>query len=84
MRDIVIGLALIGFAAGVTVRLRALILLLVLLVAGSIIFSMLYGFGFLETALTIMAFQVVVQASYFIGSVARAILARIDGRRWAI
>jgi hypothetical protein len=84
MRYIVIGLALIGFAAGATVRLKVLVSLLVLLFAGSIIFSVSYGCGFLNAALTIFTVQVVVQAGYFVGSVVRSILARIDGGRWAL
>lgn len=75
----VIGLAVIGFAAGATVRLKVLILLLVTLFAGSIIISAGYGLSFAEATLKIVATQVAVQTSYFIGSLARAVLARVGG-----
>ncbi|NOJ43686.1 hypothetical protein [Bradyrhizobium australiense] len=65
-------LALIGFATGLWFRLRFLLAILALLLLLSIFFSISSGFGFLDTALTIMAAQTITQAGYFLGLVARA------------
>jgi len=51
----------------------ALILsILALLFLVSIVFSLARGFNFLDTALTIMIVQTILQGSYFLGLVARA------------
>jgi hypothetical protein len=65
-------LALLGFAVGIMFRLQVLLLVAVLLVPVSILFAELNGFGFPGTALTIMVAQTIVQASYFLGLVARS------------
>ena len=54
-------------------RLKILLSIIGLLLVASIIFSLSRGFSFLETALTIMAVQSIVQAGYFMGLVVRAV-----------
>jgi hypothetical protein len=74
MGDAAIALALLGFAVGALFRLRILLSILALLLVVSIVFSVARGFGFLDTALIIMAVQSIVQSSYFLGLVVRAVL----------
>ena len=74
MENAAVALALLGFAVGALFRLRILLSILALLVVVSIVFSLARGFGFLNTALTIMAVQTIVQGSYFLGLVIRALL----------
>jgi hypothetical protein len=75
MGDAAIALAILGVAVGIVFRLQVLVLVLALLLAASIILSVTWGFGFLKTALIIMAVQGIVQGSYFLGLVVRAALA---------
>jgi hypothetical protein len=70
-----ISLAILGFAVGAVFRLKVLLLILGLLFLASIVFSLARGFNFLDTALTIMVVQTVLQGSYFLGLVARAFFA---------
>jgi hypothetical protein len=74
MEDAAIALAILGFAVGIVFRLKVLLLVLALLLVVSMVFSLSWGFGFLDTALTIMAAQGIVQGSYFLGLVVRAVL----------
>ena len=74
MGNAAIALAILGFAVGVVFRLKILLSILGLLLVVSIVFSLARGFAFLDTALTIMAVQSIVQASYFLGLVVRAVL----------
>jgi len=69
-----IALAIVGAAVGLAFRLKILLPVLALLLVVSILFSLGRGFGFLDTALTIMAVQTILQASYFLGLVIRAVL----------
>jgi hypothetical protein len=69
-----IALAVIGFAVGMTFRLKVLLVILIPLVPATIIFALGNGFGFLGTALMIMIAQSVVQGSFFVGLVVRASL----------
>jgi hypothetical protein len=69
-----IALAIVGAAVGLAFRLKILLPVLALLLVVSILFSLERGFGFLDTALTIMAVQTILQASYFLGLVIRAVL----------
>jgi hypothetical protein len=75
MGDAAIALAIVGFAIGAVFRLKILLLILALLFVVSVMFSLTRGFTFLDTALTVMAAQSLVQGSYFLGLVARAVLA---------
>ncbi len=70
-----IALAFLGFSVGVLFRLTFLLAVLALLLLLSILFAIGQGFGFLDTALTIMVVQTVAQGSYFLGLVARAAFA---------
>jgi hypothetical protein len=74
MGDAAIALAILGFAVGMVFRLKVLLSILGLLLVVSIVLSIARGFTFLDTALTIMAVQGIVQASYFLGLVVRAVL----------
>jgi hypothetical protein len=69
-----IALAILGAAVGLAFRLKILLPVLALLLVVSILFSLDRGFGFLDTALTIMVVQTILQASYFLGLVIRAVL----------
>ena len=72
VKTAVIAIALLGFVAGLVVRLNILIAILILLLLLSVGYSIANHFGFLQAALTIMGVQVVVQASYFVGLVVRS------------
>jgi hypothetical protein len=76
-----VSLAILGFAVGTVFRLKVLLLILAVLLLVSIVFSVSRGFGFLDTALTIMVVQTVLQGSYFLGLVARAFFAAHHGVR---
>jgi hypothetical protein len=69
-----VSLAVLGFAVGAVFRLNFLLLILALLLLVSLVFSLMRGFSFIDTALTIMAVQTIVQCSYFLGLGARAFL----------
>ena len=73
MGNAAVALAIIGFAAGTVFRLWILLPILALVLLVSILFSLVGGFTFLDTALTIMAAQAIVQGSYFLGLVVRAV-----------
>jgi hypothetical protein len=68
-------LAILGFAVGAVFRFKVLLAILALLLLVSVVFSLACGFNFLDTALTIMAVQTILQGSYFLGLVARAFFA---------
>ncbi len=75
MGSAAIALVILGFAVGAVFRLRILLLILALVLVVTVVFSVNRGFSFLDTALTIMAAQSIVQASYFLGLVVRAVAA---------
>lgn len=68
-----ITLAIIGFAVGVVFRFRVLLPILAVLLVASLVFSLVQNLGLFETALTVIVAQSIVQASYFLGLIARAI-----------
>jgi hypothetical protein len=74
MGNAAIALAILGFAIGTVFRLRILLSVLALLLVASVAFAISRGSSFLNTALIIMAAQSIVQGSYFLGLVARAVL----------
>ena len=76
-----IALALVGFVVGVFFRFKVLLPILLLLLLVSIIFSVGHGFGFVDTALTVFVAQSIVQGSYFLGLVARAMFSATDRMR---
>jgi hypothetical protein len=68
-----IALALLGGTVGIVFRLKILLLIGALLLLVSIVFSIARGFSFLDTALTVMTAQTILQGSYFLGLVVRGI-----------
>ena len=66
-----IALATLGFSVGVIFRLKVLLMVLLVLLVGSIGFSLAKNFTVLNTALTIIITQGTVQSSYFLGMLAR-------------
>ncbi len=81
MTDASITLTILGFAVGALFRLRILILVAVLVLAASVVFSLSHGFTFQGAALTMIAAQCLFQGSYFLGVVVRvAICAAYRGR----
>ena len=74
-----ITLAIMGIAVGAIFRLKVLLAVLAILLLASILVSVGRGLNFLDTALTIMVVQTVVQAGYFVGLVARAVLTSSHG-----
>jgi hypothetical protein len=74
MGSAAIALVILGFAVGAVFRLKILLSILALVLVITIVFSVTRGFTFLDTALTIMAAQTIVQTSYFLGLVLRAVL----------
>ena len=79
-----IALGILGAAVGVVFRLKVLLPIIALLLLASIAFSLARGFSFLDTALTIFAAQAILQGSYFLGFVIRAIFAAAHGTRPAL
>ena len=69
-----LALALAGFAVGMVFRLRILLLVIGLLLLVSILFSIGSEFSFLDTLLTIMAVQTIIQGSFFLGLIARTVI----------
>ena len=76
-----IALALVGFVVGVVFRFKVLLPILLLLLLVSIIFSVGHGFSFGDTVLTVFVAQAIVQGSYFLGLVARAMFSATDRMR---
>jgi hypothetical protein len=68
------GLAIIGFAVGTMFRLRGLLPIVALVLVSSIAFSLGHRISFLETALTIVVAQTILQGSYFLGLATRSVL----------
>ena len=69
-----IALVIVGGAVGLVFRLKVLLPILASLLVVSVVFSLAQGFSFLNTALTIMVAQAILQGSYFLGLVIRAVL----------
>jgi hypothetical protein len=80
MGDAAIALAILGFAVGALFRLKILLSILGLLLLVSIVYSLSRGFTFLDAALTVVAVQGIVQASYFLGLVARRFVPQLHAR----
>jgi len=68
-----IALALTGFLLGVIFRFRVLLPILLALLFGSIVFSLGRGAGLLGVIWTVVMAQAIIQASYFLGLVARSL-----------
>lgn len=69
-----VALSLASFVIGLTLRLRALLCFVVLLLLACVVFSVTYGFGSINSGLAIMAAQAIAQGSYFVGLLVRAAL----------
>jgi hypothetical protein len=69
-----ITLAILGGAVGIAFRLKVFLPVVALLLLVTIVFSVAHSFTFLHTALTIMAAQAILQASYFMGLVIRSVV----------
>lgn len=67
-----IALAMLGFAIGLLFRLKILLPFIALLLVVSVTFSVARDFTFLNTALTIMVAQTILQVSFFLGLLTRA------------
>jgi hypothetical protein len=68
-----LALAILGFAIGTLFRLQVLLIVIVLLLLFSIAFSFGSGLSFFDSLMTIVVVQTVVQGSYFLGLLARAV-----------
>lgn len=68
-----IALAILGFAVGTVFRLQVLLSVIVLLLFLSIAYSFSSGLSLFEGLLTIMSVQTVIQGSYFLGLIVRAV-----------
>ncbi|MGA7807976.1 hypothetical protein [Bradyrhizobium sp.] len=73
-----IGLAILGFAVGAAFRFYALLPIIGLTLVSSVAFSFHGGFTFLETGLTIIVAQSILQGFYVLGLVARAAFDRTN------
>jgi hypothetical protein len=68
-----IALAILGVAIGAMFRLKTLLPIIALLLVACVAFSLTHGFSFLDTALTVITAQAILQGSYFLGLAIRAI-----------
>jgi len=76
-----IALAIMGFVVGVMFRFRVLLPVLLALLLVSIVFALGHDLGFLGVVWTVMVAQAIVQASYFLGLVARTLFTATDRMR---
>ena len=76
-----IALAIMGFVVGVMFRFRILLPILLGVLLVSIVFSLSREPSFLGLVWTIMVAQAIVQASYFLGLLARSLVAASDRMR---
>ena len=74
-------LAIMGFVVGVMFRFRVLLPILLALFLVSIVFSLSRDSGLFGIVWTVMVAQAIVQASYFLGLVARTLFAGTDRMR---
>ncbi|HEX2652616.1 MAG TPA: hypothetical protein VHN11_03090 [Xanthobacteraceae bacterium] len=73
---IAVGLSVVGFVVGLTLRLRVFLIFVGLVLIASIIYSIDAGFGFFRTFLNIMTAEAILQGGYFAGLVARSMFSR--------
>lgn len=69
-----IALAISGVAAGILLQLKIFLPIVGLLLVVSFSFSLANGFSFLDTALTIIVAQTILQGGYFLGVTIRTIV----------
>lgn len=78
-----VGLSVVGFAVGLTLRLRTLLLFVGLVLIASIVYSIDAGLGFFSTFLNIIAAEAILQGSYFVGLAVRNFFSR-NGLRYTL
>jgi hypothetical protein len=71
----------LGVAAGIAFRFKVLLPIIGVVLLASIIFSLATGFGFMDTALTVLMAQATLQGSYFLGLLIRAIFSALQRMR---
>jgi len=81
MEFAVAALAIVGIAVGVAFRFKVLLPIISVLLVASVVFSLSQGFGFLDTALMVFIAQIILQGSYFLGLLIRAILRLVQRMR---
>ena len=74
-------LAILGVAAGLAFRVKVLLPMIGVILLASIMFSLATGFGFMDTALTVLMAQATLQGSYFLGLLIRAIFSALQRMR---
>ena len=74
-------LAILGVAAGLAFRVKVLLPIIGVVLLASIIFSLATGFGFMDTAITVLMGQAILQGSYFLGLLIRAIFSALQRMR---
>jgi hypothetical protein len=78
-----VGLSVVGFVVGLTLRLRTLLLFVGLVLIASIVYSIDAGLGFFSTFLNIMTAEAILQGGYFAGLVVRHFLSG-NGLRYTL
>ena len=81
MEFAVAALAIVGIAVGMAFRFKVLLPIISVLLVASVVFSLSQGFGFLDTALMVFIAQIILQGSYFLGLLIRAILRLVQRMR---
>ena len=74
-------LAILGVAAGLAFRVKVLLPIIGVILLASIMFSLATGFGFMDTAITVLMAQATLQGSYFLGLLIRAIFSALQRMR---
>jgi hypothetical protein len=77
-------LAIVGLVTGIMFRTRVLLAIVALLLLVSVGVAVSSGFSFLNTALTILIAQTILQASYFLGLVVAASFHRLVSRHASV
>jgi hypothetical protein len=70
-----IAVAVLGILVGAMFRLKVLLAFVGLVLVVSVFFSVSRGFSFLETSMTLLVGQIILQSGYFVGLVTAAALA---------
>ena len=77
-------LAIVGLVTGLMFRTRILLAIVALLLLVSVGFAVSSGYSFLNTALTVLIAQTILQASYFLGLVVAASFHRLVPRHGSV
>ncbi len=73
-----IAVAILGLIVGAMFRLKVLLAFVCLVLIFSVLYSVFNRFTFLETSMTVLIGQIILQSSYFLGLVFVATLAGND------